>query len=169
MSPISAAIFRFVDVTYAVGMRATSLRHWLTRDQIKLFSDRPDGTGWRKFSYADVAVIAITKALVGCGLDVAYANQIALDAAETPDWWTNTPPAVLPLRWRGQRLVLMPNGNECDAFTVLIREENEKIEIIDPEVSGNLLNAETIIMINIGKIIETAFARLDEISSYNED
>ena len=167
MSPISATVFRFVDVTYAVGMRSTSLRHWLTRDQIKLFSERPEGTGWRTFSYADVAVIAITKALVGCGLDVAYANRVALEAADTPYFWTNTPPGALPALWRNKRLVLCPNGDECDCTTVFMREENEKIEIVDPDGAGNLFDENVIIIINIGKIIELAFARLDEISSSN--
>jgi len=169
MSPISALVFRFSQVAYAADIQPTALRNWLTRDQIKLMSERPAGTRKRVFSYEDAAVIAITNELVGLGFDVKDANTIALDASRTPDFWTNTPPGALVAKWNNKRIILCWNGKSWNVKSVLSRNDGEMFQFIQPEVGEDVFDFTKIILLDAQAIIIRTFNLLTELANEDED
>lgn len=73
-------MYRFGQVASAIGVTEAALRNWLTRNNVALWSERPEG-GWRSFALRDVYVLALSAELVGYGAkvdDAVNAVQSAL-------------------------------------------------------------------------------------------
>jgi hypothetical protein len=96
MAPINVKKFRFSDAVSVIETTPKSFRRWLLNPELKLpFSEA--GSGWREYTFADLAVLAIVRKLVDFGFDVGtasnFANLIVMSKAlelfrsgDTPDW-----------------------------------------------------------------------------------
>lgn len=112
---------RFSDVVEAIGATPRALRQWLQHPEVRLNSEQ--GTGWRNFTYQDVAVLALMRVLIRLGISVPEANRIALgdmtggigpipnaDADTIIDWCHDGDIAnTLVLYCDGQRVHVSPN------------------------------------------------------------
>jgi DNA-binding transcriptional MerR regulator len=88
--------YLFGQVAHAIGSSPKSLRNWMQRAQISF--DKPNVAGWRRFTEADVARLAIMRHLVDAAVPVGYADAIVrglprdalLDYSQRDDllvWW----------------------------------------------------------------------------------
>lgn len=75
MAPLKRAVLRFSQAVHASGLKPKTLRNWLDRDSIELFSER--GDGWQEFSHADIAMLALLAELNGTGMTLPVASRIA--------------------------------------------------------------------------------------------
>lgn len=105
---------RFSDVALAIETSPKSLRNWLQRGQVELFTDRDDG--WHEFTYGDVAVLAIVRKLVDFGVGVPMASQIAHEAlAMFPEGLRRGIqfPRFLVVPWEPYSLLVWPDGGDA--------------------------------------------------------
>ena len=90
MPPLLERKLRFSDVVFAIDTSPKALRNWLQRSQVSLISPTPLEGGWREFSLADVAVLALTRALVDFGINVEDASNLAgyiLSGMQGEEWF----------------------------------------------------------------------------------
>jgi hypothetical protein len=75
--PILDRKLRFGDAVFAIDATPKTLRNWLNRNQVRLPSGAEAASGWRVFSPADIAVLAVVRKLVEFGVPVEEASRIA--------------------------------------------------------------------------------------------
>lgn len=120
MSATLAKKLRFSDVVYAIGTTPKSLRLWLQRGLVALHTPKPEGGGWTEYSFHDIAILALVRALVNFGVDVPTASSIAntimgdhffpqMNHLQNPD---EMPAAALALTWSNRRLYLYRDGDD---------------------------------------------------------
>jgi len=68
---------RFSDVVYAIGSTPKAVRLWLQRGLVEIHTPKPEGGGWTEYSFRDIAILALVRALVNFGVDVPTASKIA--------------------------------------------------------------------------------------------
>ncbi len=81
MNPLLDFKIRFSDAAYAIESTPKALRNWIQKGQVTLVSE--DTIGWREFSLAEIAILAVIRRLVNFGMKVEEANQLANDAARS--------------------------------------------------------------------------------------
>ena len=81
MNPLLDFKIRFSDAAYAIESTPKALRNWMQKGQVTLVSS--DTSGWREFSLAEIAILAVIRRLVNFGMKVEEANQLANDAARS--------------------------------------------------------------------------------------
>lgn len=99
---------RLADVAFAIEATPKTVRNWFERNQVELtFGGGHDG-GWREFSIADVAVLAVVRKLVEFGMNVKAASDFANAALMSPDSGIlsreDCPPAEIASYYAGQML-----------------------------------------------------------------
>ncbi|MCT8992042.1 MerR family transcriptional regulator [Chelativorans sp. SCAU2101] len=103
---------RFSDVAYAIDATPKSLRNWLQRKQVSLTTS--EGSGWREFNLADVAILALVRQMVDFGLTVEeasdFANVIIMGHRVTYD--PNATHFAHAVRFVGERLLLWRSQGE---------------------------------------------------------
>lgn len=129
--------FRLAEAAFAAGIPQKTLRNWIERSQISLFSSRADGKGWRTFCLADIAHMALIRHLVEHGFKVLDADAVSRQlltgeaSALTEEGvstsligWTNE--AAIVRKHGGQGIVTrwpekdpFPASEMCDAALVL--------------------------------------------------
>ena len=103
MAPINDKKFRFSDAVYVAETTPKSLRKWLQNPDMRLFFSG-QGTGWREFNFADLAVLAVMRKLVDFGLTIDTANTFAnviIAGHGTSLFSHNTSPDVLVAKFDG--------------------------------------------------------------------
>lgn len=93
--------FRFGQAAEAIGVKEAALRNWLSRNNVDLWGERPDG-GWRTFTARDVLILSLAAELVSFGAkvdDAVFAVQAAVADAPGAD------PFELPATLYGARSV----------------------------------------------------------------
>lgn len=78
MSGLTTRKLRFSDAVRGLGCTPKTLRNWAQRDQIKIFTPMVND-GWQTYCLADLAVLALTLAMVNFGLTVEAASGIAFE------------------------------------------------------------------------------------------
>ena len=107
-------------MAFGIDITPKALRNWLSRDQVRLFSEEPE-SGWRKFTVADVAILALVRHIVPLGVQVETASRIAhtiLEMMNGADWARLTTDTDLPdligAGWGHSYVVLHPTGESDD-------------------------------------------------------
>lgn len=67
---------RLVDAARAANTTVNSVKNWLARGQVDLFSDKPD-EGWREFFLWDVQLLALVRILINYGMPPSSAGNAA--------------------------------------------------------------------------------------------
>jgi|GEM_PF-3038099 len=123
MPPKIEPSLRFSDVAFGIDITPKALRNWLSRDQVRLFSEEPE-SGWRRFTVADVAILALVRHIVPLGVQVETASRIAhtiLEMMNGKDWARLTTdeefPDLLGSGWSNSYVVLHPNGEADEEAT----------------------------------------------------
>ncbi|MCW0047193.1 hypothetical protein OIU13_11700 [Brevundimonas sp. BT-123] len=123
MPPKIEPSLRFSDVAFGIDITPKALRNWLSRDQVRLFSEEPE-SGWRRFTVADVAILALVRHIVPLGVQVETASRIAhtiLEMMNGKDWARLTTdeefPDLLGSGWSNSYVVLHPNGEDDEEAT----------------------------------------------------
>lgn len=75
MVTLKRPILRFSQAVEASGLKPKTLRNWLDRESVTLFSDRDKG--WQEFSYADIAMLALLAKMTDAGMPLASASACA--------------------------------------------------------------------------------------------
>lgn len=75
MAPLKRPVLRFSQAVYASGLKPKSLRNWIDRGSVTLFSEREEG--WQEFSHADIAMLALLAEMNGTGMALPVATGIA--------------------------------------------------------------------------------------------
>lgn len=123
MPPKIDPTLRFSDVAFGIDITPKALRNWLARGQVRLFSDEPE-SGWRQFTVADVAILALVRHIVPLGVQVETASRLAhtiLEMMNGTDWARLTTDSDMPdligAGWSHSYVVLhpVPDGEEEDA------------------------------------------------------
>ncbi len=123
---------RFSDVVFAIGATPKSLRLWLQRDLIKIHTPKPADGGWTEYSYRDIAILALARAVANFGVDIPTASSIAntimgdhffpkLNYLQDPD---KMPAGALALVWSNRRLYLYRDGDDWRMNLVSLWESN---------------------------------------------
>ena len=77
MSAFLTPNIRISDAAAAVGMETKALRNWFTERKVSLTAERTSERGWRAFSFADVAWLAVMREFVRYGFQVEDAEAFA--------------------------------------------------------------------------------------------
>lgn len=138
---------RFGDAAHAIDSTPRALRKWL-QSGIALPSDDSASGGWREFSLADIACLAVMRRAVDFGVSIKAANQLGFFvlnqfpeifaapddvAIGLPGMWTNRPVHV----WFG-------NG-----------DLHARVQVDDDELPPS----DVYLTLNIEPILRRAFAR----------
>ena len=94
--------FRFEDVLDALDMKPPTLRRWLQHGLIGNTAKGKAREGWAlEFTYFDLAVLALVKAMTEFGVPVQVAHRIAvrLMREHAGPWTGNEPPESLWSAW----------------------------------------------------------------------
>lgn len=163
MNPVLEKKLRFGDVAYAIDSTPKALRNWLQRDQIKLFSEAPE-EGWREFSFADVAVLAIVRKIVDFGSRVEEASWLAHAAIQQMcpvERFQNIPPGALATIWHGRTLAIWVVGDtwHLNSFGSW-QDAREIAQALTPSEGGEPANS--YIAINVEAVLRRAFDRATE-------
>lgn len=155
---------RFSDVAFAIEATPKTLRNWLQRDQVTLFSDS-GGTGWREFSYPDVALLAVVRRLVRYGMKVEIADALAHKiVVEMPgEKWMEMKGGRLASRfWQNRRVALWPTGEDDDSagWQLKIRD-GWKRHNRDPDLD--------FLTMAPGAVIDRAFKRAETGTEVDDD
>lgn len=114
MAPLKRPVLRFSQAVLASGLKPKSLRNWIDRGIVTLFSQREEG--WQDFSHADIAMLALLAEMNVTGMAPSVASGIARAVIEgtglvvdTPaDWPANA--LLLPLT--NKLLLIWAEGEE---------------------------------------------------------
>ena len=108
-------VLRFSDVAFGIDTTPKALRNWLQRDQVALFSQPPEGAGWRRFCLADVAVLALVRKLVDFGVNVETASSLAVTilADMQGGRWFESSALGFTMFWVNRYVVLVPSETEA--------------------------------------------------------
>jgi hypothetical protein len=68
---------RIGDAAAAIGMETKALRNWFAKGKVTMLDTRESAKGWRGFSFADVAWLAIMREFVWFGFEVDTAEAFA--------------------------------------------------------------------------------------------
>lgn len=157
----SAKALRFSDAAYAIGKAPSTLRNWLQRNQVKLPGQHSEG--WREFTYADIAVLAIVAKLVSFGLKVETASAVAEELFRAyPDVFNCIipNPETVEAMWNNRVLKLWPEGDSLELRVVDLWQVTRERHL---DSSGELVTAS--ILLDVGKILRVAFSRAIESNS----
>ncbi len=159
MSP--AKVLRFSDAHYAIGKAPSTLRNWLARGQIKLPGEHSEG--WREFSWADIATLAVVSRLVDFGVRVEAASSVTeFLQKEFPDVFglkLNRPDSML-LFWGNRVVRVWPEGDRLRVSAVeLINQTRDKTL----KSTGERVDA--FILLDVSTILSVVFARASESNS----
>lgn len=175
---------RFSDVAYAVDTTPKSLRLWLQRGLVKIHTPKPEGGGWTEYSFRDIGILALVRALVNSGVDVPTASSIAntitgdtffpqLHYLANPD---NMPADTLASMWANRRLYLYRDGHAWRMKLATLWESDldpVRNEGFDPQrpsgvaaLRKELEPAPVFLSIDVEAVLRTAFERANE--SVNE-
>lgn len=153
MSPILEPKLRFGDVVYAIDTTPKVLRNWLQRDQVTLFTE--DTGGWRNFSYADIAVLAVVRKLVDFGCGVETASHLAVRAFEDRSALTfsykNTPPEALIASWLTHWLIVFQEHGDWQFIN-----HPPAVRPLDLE------DVDAYLTVQVADVLKRAFARATE-------
>ncbi len=123
---------RFADVVYAIGSTPKAVRLWLQRGLVEIHTPKPEGGGWTEYSYRDIAILALVRALVNFGVDVSTASDIAnsilgdrffdlMNERRDPE---NMPARLLARIWSNKRLHLYRDGDDWKMRLVALCESD---------------------------------------------
>lgn len=156
---------RFGDVAYAIGATPKALRLWLQRDLVQVRTPKPDAGRWTEYSFVDVAILALIRALSNFGVDVptasAIANKIMSDhffpvaALES----NAAPVGALALGWANRRLRLSRDG---DGWEMQVIDLWKPASEWPPEPAVHLT-------LDIEAVLRAAFARATESVNEGDD
>jgi hypothetical protein len=136
---------RFSDVVYAIGSTPKAVRLWLQRGLVEIHTPKPEGGGWTEYSFRDIAILALVRALVNFGVDVPTASSIAntimgdhffpqMNHLKNPD---EMPAGALALMWSNRRLYLYRDGDDWRMKLVALWESDmgrrKSIAQLDPD------------------------------------
>ena len=112
---------RLVDAARAADTTVNSVKNWLARGQVELFSSQPDD-GWRDFDLWDVQLLALVRILINYGMPPSSAGSAAR-AIITDRISTPIPHDMFPLAakrlWLGRvALVWRTEDNEWHAGSI---------------------------------------------------
>ena len=116
MAPISERKMRFSEVVFAINTSPKALRNWLQREQVQLVSERPEGA-WQHFTIADIAALALVRAIVDFGVGVETASRLArsiLLEIQGKNWFklerdlTDVAPSV-SMFWTNRAILIFPD------------------------------------------------------------
>jgi DNA-binding transcriptional MerR regulator len=68
---------RIGDAAASIGMETKALRNWFSNGHVKMLDARESAKGWRAFSFADVAWLAIMREFVRFGVGISDAESFA--------------------------------------------------------------------------------------------
>jgi hypothetical protein len=88
MAPLKRPVLRFSQAVFASGLKPKSLRNWIDRGTVKLFSEREEG--WQEFSHADIAMLALLAEMNATGMALPVATGIARAVIEDTGLVTGT-------------------------------------------------------------------------------
>lgn len=160
---------RFSDVAYAIDSPPKALRNWLQRRQVALFSDDLSD-GWREFSFADIAVLALVRKMVDFGVPVETANGLAHNAVAMfqIDRFKNMPPTVLATIWHNRTLVAWPTGSNSWALNSFGNWQDPRDIAAALTAEGQTTPASAYLSIDVEAVLRTAFERAQESVSVGE-
>lgn len=149
-------VARFSDVAFAIDATPKALRNWLQRDQVDLFSEAPEGGGWRKYPLIDVAILALVRQLVTFGINVETASSLAntiLLKMQGRDWLEREPGSFL-MFWINRMVLITPDQGEAEpgdasSWSLAIRWANDLRKPPGP----------AFLILSPGRIMRTAFNR----------
>lgn len=175
MSSLLARTLRFSDAVHAVGTTPMTLRKWLQRGQVRLFSEEPEPSGWRAFSPADLAILSVVKKLVDHGLGVEEASEMAHELFAMNKVvlsYKNPPPDVLAATWSNLVVVVWLDGAQWVFAVFLCMEGGEPVVITRPSgrarkvleyADGTTVDAH--LSIDLEAVISRAFERAEAFSA----
>lgn len=67
---------RLVDAAHAAQTSVNTVKNWIARGQVQLFSDEPED-GWREFDLLDVQLLALVRVLIDHGVPPSSASSLA--------------------------------------------------------------------------------------------
>lgn len=147
---------RFSDVAFGIEAPPKTLRNWLQREQVDLFSDAPLSGGWRRFPLIDVAILALVRRLVTFGINVETASALAhtILIKMQGDTWLELSPNQFIMFWINRGVLLTPNGadsepGDASSWDLEIRYMNE----------GCAPPAGAFLTLAPGRIVRAALAR----------
>lgn len=163
MPPFFEPKLRFSDAFYAIESTPKSLRKWLQNEDVVLPSSvgesAEENRGWKNFSFADLAVLALMRSLVDFGCTVIEANGLAAKmilASRSTMHPRNMPPQAFVASWLTRRIVVW-RENESWAFDM-------------PHKIGELAPpAITYLIIEPAELFRRVFARAIESNLDGED
>lgn len=139
MDETLARKLRFSDVVYAIETTPKALRNWLQRKQVPLETPETDG-GWRDFSFSDIAILVLVRALLDFGIGVVDAGKIAkatiqffpLPAKPRFKKPEETPVFALSIVWSNSRLLVYrtPDGWQLQRRLPWEKDEPSNIYIV---------------------------------------
>ncbi len=123
---------RFSDVVYAIGSTPKAVRLWLQRGLVEIHTPKPEGGGWTEYSFRDIAILALVRALVNFGVDVPTASEIAktimgehffdlMNELRDPE---NMTAGALAWPWANRRLYLYREGDDWKMKLVALWESD---------------------------------------------
>lgn len=169
---------RFSDVVYAIGATPKSVRLWLQRGLVEINTLKPEDGGWTEYSFRDIAILALVRALVNFGVDVPSASNIAntimgehffpeLHHIKNPD---AMPAGALAVMWSNIRLHLYRDGDDWRMnLAELWASELGRRPDFDPELPSGVAAlrrehepAPVYLSIDVETVLRTAFERANE-------
>lgn len=117
MSMIEPSL-RFSEVAAAALVTPKSLRNWLQRYPVELYSVTPEGRDWRRFCLADLAVISLARHLLpftGAVETASAAARTILRHMQGEDWLHASPSGFLSFWMVHRYVVLLPSGGPGDS------------------------------------------------------
>jgi hypothetical protein len=143
---------------------------------VELVTDRGEDGGWREFSYADIAILAMVRKLVDFGIGVETASLMAREALKNFPLvlkHSNTPPEALTALFAPYLWVIWPEADDQWRLRLVSKPDSE----FGMAMAASMANALRIgtgqeitayITLNIEGILRKAFDRARE-SSANGD
>ena len=121
---------RFSDAVYAIGTTPKSLRLWLQRGLVEIDTPKPENGRWTEYSFLDIAILALVRALVNFGVDVPTASALAngimgdhfFDQTNKLKNVDHMPVGVLALPWTNRRVYLYRDGDDWQMKAVALWE-----------------------------------------------
>ncbi len=123
---------RTVHAAQATGLKVNSLKHWIAKGKLDLFSE---GQGWREFTLWDINLLAIFSALIQHGVPVKQANTLAREIVTrriNPHIPFEEYSPISPLMvWNGQFAFVFRKDSNWHAVSLMIDPEGPLDEVLE--------------------------------------
>jgi len=123
---------RFSDVVYAISSTPKAVRLWLQRGLVEIHTPKPADGSWTEYSFRDIAILALVRSLVNCGIEVRQASEFAntimgdhffpqMRRLQNPE---NMPAGALATLWHNLRIYLHREGDDWQMNLVALYDSD---------------------------------------------